>query len=154
MSVVALNNLIHHLPKINTQWESLKTSLERTEKRLRIKRDISTYNSLGQALGRSGTRCLHISSHGHKSHLQIEQIDRHGEKVTDLVEGVVKRLERSNASQLEFVFISACHSEAYARKFADLGVHHVVCIDADLKMCVSSVSRVTQSHAQEFHIEN
>lgn len=111
------------------QWDELKKSLGETEKQITLRSKIASIRSITDVLNK-GARILHFSGHGQKQFICIEQENEFGVAVSstpDHLAAILRALPK--ATEIEFVFVSACHSEQYAQVFADFGIKHVVGIE-------------------------
>ena len=86
--------------------------------------ETATTDNLGKFLS-TGNRFLHFSCHGHPKYLFIE--NDHGGGQPLLVDENLKAWIKAGGNNLQFVFVSACHSRPAGDAFLEAGVQHVIC---------------------------
>ena len=85
---------------------------------------------------------LHFSGHGHPHGLNFED-GRSGLQFVTVDK--LRDLCVAGGSQLEFVFVSACHSKRAGEAFAAAGVPHVVCVKLDARLLDSAANVFTRA---------
>ena len=130
---------------LKTERDAILASLRRAGRRVDVVCDFCTTRRL-RALLTDGCRMLHYSGHG------FSYIDRGGsqrtrlafedglggthalevEKLTDLVAAGAE--VEDGRPPLDFVFVSACHSDQGGEAFVAAGVPHVVCVRREAQL--------------------
>jgi hypothetical protein len=98
---------------------------------IRVDFEIATTDRLSMFLAEDQGRILHFSCHGHPLYLALE--DGWGGLQTLGVDDLRKWITLGGKN-LQFVFVSACHSSLIGQAFVDAGVQHVVCCRHDSQL--------------------
>jgi hypothetical protein len=123
----------HTFPLLDFEYESnvLQQSLrdaEVTGSRIEIEHEIATTDRLSAFFAQGGRRLLHLSCHGHPDWLALE--NGFGDMQPLFVEDLRSFME-AGGTNLDLVFVSACHSLPAGQAFLKSGVRHVVCAKQD-----------------------
>jgi hypothetical protein len=110
----------------------LLRSLREAGRRVRVRFDTATSDNLRKMVT-LGTRALHYSGHGLKNELVFE--DKYGQH-HGLDNSRLRELITAGggASGIQFVFVSACHSQSAGEAFANAGVKHVVAVQRNKRV--------------------
>jgi hypothetical protein len=91
----------------------------------------------------SGCKCIHYSGHGYPQYLAFEDSKRIGE--THLVHhDLIREVCDDEDQRIEFVFASACHSEAVGQAFIEAGIQHVVAVNTKFEVTDEAASMFTE----------
>ena len=93
--------------------------------------EIATIDRLSYFLAKDEGRILHFSCHGDPSYLALED-DWGG--LTTLQTSQLESWISAGGQNLQFVFVSACHSSLIGDAFVKAGVPHVVCCQYDSQL--------------------
>jgi hypothetical protein len=126
---------------VKTETRLLMECLEQAHRSIRWKTESANSHSFRTILSQ-GCRALHFTGHGFPGHVTFETSkgEMHmlgGDQLNKLFSA-----GGHGAPNTKFVFVSACHSEAVGKAFADAGVPHVV--------AVSKKYEVLDQASQEF----
>ena len=101
-------------------------SMREAKRALRLRFEHATTDRLRTLVTLGCCVGLHYSGHGDAAYLSME--DGRGAAHFVGVEKLRKLLQAGGDTQLQFVFVSACFSEAAAQAFVEAGVPHVVAV--------------------------
>jgi len=118
-------------------------SMSEAKRALRVKFAHATTDRLRTLVTLGHCAGLHYSGHGDPSHLCME--DGRGAAHIVPIEQLRKLLRAGGVASLQFVFVSACYSEAAAQAFIDAGVLHVIAVRVNTR--VSDVAAHTFTRA-------
>ena len=107
-------------------------SMREAKRALRLRFEHATTDRLRTLVTLGCCVGLHYSGHGDAAYLSME--DGRGAAHFVGVEKLRKLLQAGGDTQLQFVFVSACFSEAAAQAFVEAGVPHVVAVRRTTKM--------------------
>ncbi|ETV99275.1 hypothetical protein, variant [Aphanomyces invadans] len=146
----AIGKLYHFMEKLDldTERAAITDILTRhlPTKRIRARFEVATVDSFKALLTAYQIKMLHFSGHGVGTHHELCFENGHGlthkisrSSLRDLFAGSIPK---ANASSLQVVFVSSCHSEPVAKVFEQVGVPHIVAVHSD--------SRIVDASAKDF----
>ena len=101
---------------------------------IKVRFEVGTVEMLRNLLT-LGVIAVHFSGHGGQGFLCMEDACGGAHNVSDAELGLLVRSHaRDGNTRLQFVFVSACFSEAVAHAFVTAGVPHVVAIRANTQV--------------------
>jgi hypothetical protein len=127
---------------VKTETRLLKQCLEQAKRVIRWKTESANSHSFRTILSQ-GCRALHFTGHGFPGHVTFETSKGEMHMLgSDQLKKLFGAGGNGGAPKTKFVFVSACHSEAVGKAFAEAGVPHVV--------AVSKKYEVLDQASQEF----
>ena len=119
----------------------LKETLEDTGTNVELNFETATPAALGSFLAKGEGRVMHISCHGHRDYLALDNGSGalHQVGVLDLHPWI-----QAGRRNLDFVFVSACFSRSTGDAFVQAGVPHVVCCQDDSQLADSTAIEFTR----------
>lgn len=136
-------NKLHSLEALdyNAERDSLVQVFREVSRSVSVKFNFATTDSLRTALS-FGCRALHFSGHGHPQCLNFED-GRSGLQLVTVES--LRALLGAGGLNLDFVFVSACHSLNTGGAFVEAGVRHVVCVKVDAQIQDSAAVSFTRA---------
>jgi hypothetical protein len=137
------NKKLHAIEMLDytTERRSIWQLFKEVQRDIEVQFDFATTDKLRTAVT-LGCRALHFSGHGHPQGLNFED----GKAGLQFVKvDTLRDLCVAGGSQLEFVFVSACHSKLAGEAFAAAGVPHVVCVKLDARLLDSAANVFTRA---------
>ena len=118
--------------------ESLKDARTKVE----LVFETATPETLGSFLARGEGHVMHISCHGHRDYLALDNGfgALHPVGVQDLHAWI-----QAGGRNLDFVFVSACFSRSAGDAFVQAGVPHVVCCQDDSRLADNAAIEFTRA---------
>ena len=136
----------------------LFSTLNQANKAIRLQMDVATSDNLLRLIT-MGCRAIHYTGHGMPTCLAFE--DDEGKmhpmdpaQLKELVEAGRSSTPSSSSSSsssssgIEFVFVSACHSESAGLAFVAAGVPHVIAVKTEAAVC----DRASQIFMKHFYL--
>jgi len=118
---------------VSLECEEFMNVLRSSGRELCVAHQTATTGNLIKAMTHK-CNVLHYSGHGFPGYLAFEDENSVGD--THMLQDVIlnKMVSSGRRLQLQFVFTSACHSEAVGQAFVSVGVPHVVSIDTKFEV--------------------
>jgi len=130
----------------------LFNTLNQAQKAIRLRMEVATSDNLLRLIT-MGVRAIHYTGHGMPACLAFE--DEEGKmhpmdpaQLKELVEagrGGELNPDGSRPAGVDFVFVSACHSESAGNAFVQAGVPHVIAVKTDAAVC-DKASQIFMNH--------
>jgi hypothetical protein len=136
-------NQLHPIQKLDYpgERETLIQAFREASRDIGVRFDFATTDTLRTALS-LGVKSLHFSGHGHPHCLNFED-GRSGLQFVTM--DALRALCQAGGNQLEFVFVSACHSRRAGEAFVGAGVPHVVCVTVEAQLLDAAAMAFTRA---------
>lgn len=136
-------NRLHPIQTLDYPGErdTLIQAFREVSRDIGVRFDFATTDTLRTALS-LGVKMLHFSGHGHPHCLNFED-GRSGLQFVTM--DALRALCTAGGNNLEFVFVSACHSRRAGETFVGAGVPHVVCVNVDAQLLDAAAMAFTRA---------
>lgn len=136
-------NQLHPIQTLDYPGErdTLIQAFREASRDIGVRFDFATTDTLRTALS-LGVKVLHFSGHGHPHCLNFED-GRSGLQFVTM--DALRSLCQAGGNQLEFVFVSACHSRRAGEAFVGAGVPHVVCVTVEAQLLDAAAMAFTRA---------
>lgn len=133
-----------------SEQESLWQVFKQVQRDIYVHFDFATTHTL-RTLVTMGCRALHFSGHGRPGWLSFED-GRSGLHILHTEQ--LKELSQAGEMKLDFVFVSACHSEIAGEAFVAAGVPHVVCVKVEAQVLDTAANDFTRHFYESLAMGN
>lgn len=135
------NDPVDYAGEINT----ILKILDSAHKEIKVHIECATGDHLAKFLKQT-PKVLHVSCHGDMDKETNEyflEFENHKAELFKLTPTIIRKLFKGeDLSEIEIMFVNACHSEAVAKTFMELGVKSLIVVEGETK--------IDDTYAKEF----